>query len=200
MVVIIVTMKTEETKPIYCSIRGLERLNALDPDRYQQVKTKLGLAVAPYPGQVTFVEKTAEEVLRVLTEDLWMTVQCHDQPAQGEESWTLVSNNRYPGAASQEYEQQKTEYQAREKKRLDDYNYMEKLKKPLTATELCAASGLKDYPLVVTEQNRVNWSEYEAFESYYLPLLTSINSCKVDADLFKLKTLCKAKWNEHVKQ
>ena len=200
MVVIIVTMKTEETKPIYCSIRGLERLNALDPDRYQQVKTKLGLAVAPYPGQVTFVEKTAEEVLRVLTEDLWMTVQCHDQPAQGEESWTLVSNNRYPGAASQEYEQQKTEYQAREKKRLDDYNYMEKLKKPLTATELCAASGLKDYPLVVTEQNRVNWSEYEAFESYYLPLLTAINSCKVDADLFKLKTLCKAKWNEHVKQ
>ena len=200
MVVIIVTMKTEGTKTIYCSIRGLERLNALDPDRYQQVKTKLGLAVAPYPGQVTFVEKTAEEVLRVLTEDLWMTVQCHDQPAQGEESWTLVSNNRYPGAASQEYEQQKTEYQAREKKRLDDYNYMEKLKKPLTATELCAASGLKDYPLVVTEQNRVNWSEYEAFESYYLPLLTAINSCKVDADLFMLKTLCKAKWNEHVKQ
>ena len=200
MVVIIVTMKTEGTKTIYCSIRGLERLNALDPDRYQQVKTKLGLAVAPYPGQVTFVEKTAEEVLRVLTEDLWMTVQCHDQPAQGEESWTLVSNNRYPGAASQEYEQQKTEYQAREKKRLDDYNYMEKLKKPLTATELCAASGLKDYPLVVTEQNRVNWSEYEAFESYYLPLLTAINSCKVDADLFKLKTLCKAKWTEQVKQ
>ena len=34
MVVIIVTMKTEGTKPIYCSIRGLERLNALDPDRY----------------------------------------------------------------------------------------------------------------------------------------------------------------------
>ena len=200
MVVIIVTMKTEGTKTIYCSIRGLERLNALDPDRYQQVKTKLGLAVAPYPGQVTFVEKTAEEVLRVLTEDLWMTVQCHDQPAQGEESWTLVSNNRYPGAASQEYEQQKTEYQAREKKRLDDYNYMEKLKKPLTATELCAASGLKDYPLVVTEQNPVDWSEYEAFESYYLPLLTTINSCKVDADLFMLKTLCKAKWNKLVKQ
>ena len=111
-----------------------------------------------------------------------------------------MSNNRYPGAACQEYEQQKTEYQAREKKRLDDYNYMEKLKKPLTATELCAASGLKDYPLVVTEQNRVNWSEYEAFESYYLPQLTMINSCKVDADLFMLKTLCKAKWNEQVKQ
>ena len=92
------------------------------------MKTKLGLAVAPYPGQVTFVEKTPEEVLRVLTEDLWMTVQCHDQPAQGEESWTLVSNNRYPGAASQEYEQQKTEYQAREKKNMDFYNYREKLK------------------------------------------------------------------------
>ena len=205
MVVVIVTQdiktfKDGGTKTIYCSIRGLERLNALDPDRYQQVKTKLGLAVAPYPGQVTFVEKTSEEVLRVLTEDLWMTVQCHDQPAQGEESWTLVSNNRYPGAASQEYEQQKTEYQAREQKRLDDYNYMEKLKKPLTATELCAASGLKDYPLVVTEQNRVNWSEYEAFESYYLPLLTTINAPKVDADLFMLKTLCKAKWNEQVKK
>ena len=81
---------------------------------------------------------------------------------------------------------------------------MEKLKndakKPLMVTELCEASGLKDYPLVVTEQNQVNWSEYEAFESYYLPLLTTINSCKVDADLFMLKTLCKAKWNEHVKQ
>ena len=88
------------------------------------MKTKLGLAVAPYPGQVSFVEKTAEEVLRVLTEDLWMTVQSHDQPAQGEESWTLVSNNRYPGAASQEYEQQKTEYQAREKKKIDEYNYI----------------------------------------------------------------------------
>ena len=83
MVVIIVTIKREGTKSIYCSIRGLERLNALDPDRYQQVKTKLGLAVAPYPGQVTFVEKTAHEVLRVLTEDHWMTVQTHDQPAQG---------------------------------------------------------------------------------------------------------------------
>ena len=91
------------------------------------MKTKLGLAVAPYPGQVSFVEKTAEEVLRVLTEDLWMTVQSHDQPVRGEESWTLQSNNRYPGAASQEYEQQKTEYQAREKK-IDDYNYMKKLK------------------------------------------------------------------------
>ena len=32
MVVIIVTMKTEGTKTIYCSIKGLERLNALDPD------------------------------------------------------------------------------------------------------------------------------------------------------------------------
>ena len=204
MVVIRVTMKTEGTKTIYCSIRGLERLNALDPDRYQQVKTKLGLAVAPYPGQVmTFVEKTAQEVLRVLTEDLWMTVQSHDQPVRGEESWTLQSNNRYPGAASQEYEQQKTEYQAREKK-IDDYNYMKKLKndakKPLTLTELCKVSGLKDYPLVVTEQKRVDWIEYEAFESYYLPLLTTINSCKVDADLFMLKTLCKAKWNEQVKQ
>ena len=71
MVVIIVTMKMEETQPIYCSIRGLDRLNAVDPARYLEVKTKLGLAVAPYPGQVTFVEKTAEEVLRVLTEDLW---------------------------------------------------------------------------------------------------------------------------------
>ena len=166
------------------------------------MKTKLGLAVAPYPGQVTFVEKTAEEVLRVLTEDLWMTVQTHDQPAQGEESWTLQSNNRYPGAASQEYEQQKTEYQAREKK-IDDYNYMKKLKndakKPLTLTELCKISGLKDYPLVVTEQKRVDWIEYEAFESYYLPQLTT-NSCKVDADLFMLKTLCKAKWNEQVKK
>ena len=207
MVVVIVTQdiktfKDGGTKTIYCSIRGLERLNALDPDRYQQVKTKLGLAVAPYPGQVTFVEKTAEEVIRVLTEDLWMTVQSHDQPVRGEESWTLQSNNRYPGAASQEYE--KTEYQAREKKQMDFFNYREKLKNdaknPLTVAELCAASGLEDYPLVVTEQNRVNWSEYEAFESYYLPLLTAINSCKVDADLFKLKTLCKAKWNEHVKQ
>ena len=50
MGVIIVTMKTEETKPIYCSIRGLDRLNAVDPARYLEVKTKLGLAVAPYPG------------------------------------------------------------------------------------------------------------------------------------------------------
>ena len=199
MVVIIVTMKTDGTRTIYCSIRGLEGLNALDPARYQEVKTKLGLVVAPYHGQVTFVEKTAEEVLRVLTEDLWMTVQSHYQ-APREESWTLQSNNCYPGVASQEYEQQKTEYQAREKKRLDDYNYMEKLKKPLTATEMCAASGLKDYPLVVTEQRRVEWSDYEAFESYYLPQLTMINSYKVDADLFILKTLCKAKWNEKVKQ
>ena len=199
MVVIIVTMKMEETQPIYCSIRGLDRLNAVDPARYLEVKTKLGLAVAPYPGQVTFVEKTAEEVLRVLTEDLWMTVQ-----APGEESWTLQSNNHYPGVASQQYEQQKTEYQAREKKKMDDYNYREKLKadakNPLTVAELCEASGLKDYPLVVTEQKRVEWSDYEAFESYYLPQLTTINSCKVDADLFILKTLCKAKWNEKVKQ
>ena len=204
MVVIIVTMKMEETKPIYCSIRGLDRLNAVDPARYLEVKTKLGLAVAPYPGQVTFVEKTAEEVLRVLTEDLWMTVQSHDQPAQGEESWTLQSNNCYPGAASQEYKQQQAEYQAREKKKMDFYNYREKLKadakKPLTVAELCEASGLKDYPLVVTEQKRVEWSDYEAFESYYLPQLTMINSYKVDADLFILKTLCKAKWNEKVKQ
>ena len=73
------------------------------------------------------------------------------------------------------------------------------LKKPLTVTELCKVSGLKDYPLVVTEQKRVDWSEYEAFEFYYLPQLTT-NSCKVDADLFMLKTLCKAKWNELVKQ
>ena len=112
MVVIIVTMKMEETQPIYCSIRGLDRLNAVDPARYLEVKTKLGLAVAPYPGQVTFVEKTAEEVLRVLTEDLWMTVQSHDQLAQGEETWTLQSNNCYLGAVSQEYKQQQAEYQA----------------------------------------------------------------------------------------
>ena len=46
-----------------------------------------GQAMAPYPGQISFVEKTAEEVLRVLTEDLWMTVQSHDQPVRGEESW-----------------------------------------------------------------------------------------------------------------
>ena len=52
MVVIIVTMKTDGTKTIYCSIRGLERLNDLDPARYQEVKTKLGLTVAPYYGQV----------------------------------------------------------------------------------------------------------------------------------------------------
>ena len=154
--VVIVTMKTDGTRTIYCSIRGLEGLNALDPARYQEVKTKLGLTVAPYYGQVTFVEKTAEEVLRVLTEDLWMTVQ-----APGEESWTLQSNNCYPGVASQEYEQQKTEYQAREKK-MDNYNYnMEKLKadakKPLTVAVLCEAPGLKDYTLVVTEQNRVDW-------------------------------------------
>ena len=45
------TFKDGGTKTIYCSIRGLERLNALDPNRYQQVKTKLGLAVAPYPAR-----------------------------------------------------------------------------------------------------------------------------------------------------
>ena len=201
--VVIVTMKTDGTRTIYCSIRGLEGLNDLDPARYQEVKTKLGLTVAPYYGQVTFVEKTAEEVLRVLTEDLWMTVQSHYQ-APREESWTLQSNNCYPGAASQEYKQQQAEYQAREKKKMDFYNYREKLKadakKPLTVAELCKASGLKDYPLVVTEQKRVEWSDYEAFESYYLPQLTMINSYKVDADLFILKTLCKAMWNEKVKQ
>ena len=179
MVVIIVTQdfKTFKdgggTKTIYCSIRGLERLNALDPARYQEVKTKLGLA-------------RSQEVLRVLTEDLWMTVQ-----APGEESWTLQSNNRYPGAASQEYKQQQAEYQAREKKKMDFYNYREKLKadakKPLTVAELCEASGLKDYPLVVAEQNRVEWSEYETFESYYLPRLTTIKTYKVNADLFMLR-------------
>ena len=75
------------------------------------------------------------------------------------------------------------------------------MKKPLTVTELCKVSGLKDYTLVVTEQKRVDWIEYEAFEFYYLPQLTT-NSCKFDADLFMLKTLCmcKAKWNELVKQ
>ena len=50
---------------------------------------------------------------------------------------------------------------SREKK-MDNYNYnMEKLKadakKPLTVAVLCEASGLKDYTLVVTEQNRVDW-------------------------------------------
>ena len=99
--VVIVTMKTDGTRTIYCSIRGLEGLNALDPARYQEVKTKLGLVVAPYYGQVTFVEKTAKEVL-------WMTVQ-----APGEESWTLQNNN--PEVASQQYEAW-----AREKKKMDN--------------------------------------------------------------------------------
>lgn len=65
----------------------------------------------------------------------------------------------------------------------------------ISVGQVCRFLGVQDYPIVVTDHNRQMFRNYANFESYYLPLVATINP---RSDPLKLKTLCGAKWREVV--
>ena len=90
MVVLIVTGSMREP-PLNCDIRGLERMfPLLKRDQYRKFKSRLGLEADPYPNQSVNINKTAAEVLTLLT-DFGFTVAAQSQDSAGNFiTWTLV--------------------------------------------------------------------------------------------------------------
>ena len=76
MVVLIVTGSMRKP-PLNCDVRGLERMSPLlRRDEYRKFKRRLGMEAEPYPDQSAYINKTAAEVLTVLT-DFGFTIAAH---------------------------------------------------------------------------------------------------------------------------
>jgi len=65
----------------------------------------------------------------------------------------------------------------------------------ISVSQVCRFLKMRDYPVPVTEERKLFFQQYERFESYYMPLLVSVNP---GCDPLKLQTLARAKWREVV--
>ena len=90
MVVLIVTGSMREP-PLNCDVRGLERMSPLlRRDEYRKFKRRLSMEADPYPNQSVYINKTAAEVLTVLT-DFGFTIAAQSEHSAGNFiTWTLV--------------------------------------------------------------------------------------------------------------
>ena len=93
MVVLIVT-GSMRSKPLNCSIRGLEMLKLVsERGKYEDLRNKLELEADPFPGQCVYVSKPAAEVLSIITEsDFCFHIQSQSQDSKGKFiTWSLVA-------------------------------------------------------------------------------------------------------------
>ena len=63
----------------------------------------------------------------------------------------------------------------------------------ISVSQVCRFLKMKDYPVPVTQDRKIFFQQYENFETYYMPLLVSVNP---GCDPLKLQTLARAKWRE----
>ena len=63
----------------------------------------------------------------------------------------------------------------------------------ITVSDVCQHLDLNEFPVSVTERSKKMWAEWENFETFYLPLVATVNPGK---DPYLLITLARAKWNE----
>ena len=63
----------------------------------------------------------------------------------------------------------------------------------VTVIGLCRFYNMVDYPLLVTNKMREQFQDFSSFESFYVPLLTSVNPM---SHLLEIKMFCRAKWRE----
>ena len=92
MVVLIVT-GSMRSKPLNCSIRGLEMLKLVsERGKYEDLRNKLELEADPFPGQCVYVSKPAAEVLSIITEsDFCFHIQSQSQDSKGKFiTWSLA--------------------------------------------------------------------------------------------------------------
>ena len=71
------------------------------------------------------------------------------------------------------------------------HSFSNKLK--ISVSQVCRFLNMRDYPVIVTEDRKLFFRQYETFENYYLPLLVSVNP---GCDPMRLRTLARAKWRE----
>ena len=63
----------------------------------------------------------------------------------------------------------------------------------VTVIGLCRFYNMLDYPLPVTDKMREHFQDFSSFETFYVPLLTSVNPM---SHLLLIKMFVRAKWRE----
>ena len=90
MAVLLVTGSMKKP-PINCDVRGLERMSSMMlPGQYDKFKKSLCLEEEPFPNQSVYINKTAADVLSILT-DFGFIIASQSQDSAGDFiTWTLV--------------------------------------------------------------------------------------------------------------
>ena len=95
MVVLIVTGSMNKP-PINCDVRGLERMSSMmNLVQYDRFKRKLCMEAEPFANQSVFINKTAAEVLSILT-DFGCIIVSQSQDSAGDFiTWTLMKKEPF---------------------------------------------------------------------------------------------------------
>ena len=90
MAVLLVTGNMKKP-PVKCDVRGFERMSSvMHPGQYEQFKRSLCIEAEPFPNQSVYINKTAAEVLSILT-DFGFIIASQSQDSSGDFiTWTLV--------------------------------------------------------------------------------------------------------------